>query len=319
MSPRKNATPRVLPGGFAMFGSVVYLPCMVHNGKLFRRIVLSWYRRHGQRDLPWRRARDPYHILVAEVMLQQTQVDRVKMKWPEFLRQFPTLKTLASAPVSSVIRAWKGMGYNRRALYLQKTAQAVIERFGGTFPQTLEELRTLPGVGEYTARALLVFAFGKSYIAPDVNVLRILHRSFLGVPSPEEERVRVRRIIALGDAIVTPKTAYNLNQALMDLGRTVCTAKNPKDDLCPLHARHEQIVSRRLKKTEPMFGGVPRRIWRGRIVELVRTNGKIPTGQMFRHLGIRQDPQTHQWLMEVLQKLTSDGLVATTKGMVALP
>ncbi len=303
----------------------------------FRRQVLSWYRKN-QHDLPWRKTRDPYKILVSEVMLQQTQVERVKEKWPEFLKQFSTLKSLSLSPTAKVIQAWKGMGYNRRALYLQKTAQSVMEKYGGKFPQTLKELRTLPGVGEYTARALLVFAFEKSYIAPDVNVVRILYRSF---PSPlhkghrlrrgpaylkikvvggeEVGRGWVRRLIAIGDAIVTPKTAYDLNQALMDLGRTVCTAKNPKADLCPLHHRHESVVSKRLQKKEPMFAGVPRRIWRGRIVELIRRKKRFHQDSVFAMLGIQQDSQSKQWLQSVLRQLTSDGLLVRHRETVTFP
>ncbi len=287
----------------------------------FRRSLLNWYRTHRV-DLPWRHTRDPYKILVSEVMLQQTQVDRVKVKWPQFLQEFPTFKSLSRAPVSKVIRAWSGMGYNRRALYLQKTAQAVERQFNGKFPQTLESLRTLSGVGEYTARALCVFAFGQPYIAPDVNVLRILRRSFGKDMKRRREEEMKKRLIAIGDKIVTPKNAYDMNQALMDLGRTICTAKNPKDGLCPLHTHSslsDEFVTKRRKKAEPTFGGVPRRIWRGRIVELVRGNGSVARSTLSDHLGIQNDPESHQWLEGVLRQLGTDGLLATTEEMVTLP
>lgn len=286
----------------------------------FRRSVLAWYRQN-RHDLPWRNTRDPYKILVSEVMLQQTQAERVKQKWPEFLREFPTLKSLSLSPASRVIRVWRGMGYNRRALYLHKTAKAVMEKHGGKFSQTLQELRALPGVGEYTARALLVFAFGKCYVAPDVNVLRILRRSFGSKDTKIRGYEDTKQLIAIGDSIVTPKTAYDLNQALMDLGRTVCTAKNPKSAQCPLHEqcdRYDVIVSKRLTK-EPMFAGVPRRIWRGRIVELVRAQNKLSHNKLLSKLGIQKDPESMQWLKLVIGQLVKDGMLVLRSRMVAFP
>ncbi len=294
-----------------------------HDTIQFRRRLLGWYAHH-RADLPWRHTHDPYKILVSEIMLQQTQVDRVRVKYREFLNEFPNLKSLSRSPVSKVIQAWKGMGYNRRALYLQKTAQTVTERYHGVFPHTLKDLRTLPGVGEYTSRALMVFAFGASYIAPDVNVLRILRRSFdrpKNENTKERKNMTAKELIDIGDQIVTLKNAYDINQALMDLGRTVCTAKNPHVQLCPLHedCAANDPPSIQKKKLEPMFGGVPRRIWRGRIVELVRTKGNIPKNQMLNYLGIQIDPQSQQWLTTVLQKLQSDGLLVSKKGIVTLP
>ncbi len=274
--------------------------------RLFRTRVLKWYAEHRV-DLPWRSTHDPYKILVSEIMLQQTQVDRVKRMWPEFLRQFPTLKSLSQSPISTVIHAWKGMGYNRRAVYLQRTAQVVVREYRGRFPQTLTELQRLPGVGEYSSRALMAFAFGRPLIAPDVNVLRILRRSF-GRP----KSLTVRELIQIGDMIVTPKNAYNINQALMDLGRMICTANNPKVSLCPLHedcALGEKDFPKSIKRVEPMFAGVPRRIWRGRIVELVRNTHKVTTQQLLNRLGISPDDESRQWLDDVLRRLIIDGLL----------
>ncbi|MBI5135173.1 A/G-specific adenine glycosylase [Candidatus Uhrbacteria bacterium] len=287
----------------------------------FRRKVLTWYRTH-KADLPWRHTRDPYNILVSEVMLQQTQVDRVRQKWPEFLRQFPTLQSLSVSPVSSVILAWSGMGYNRRALYLQKTAQAVVGRFGGEFPQTLGQLQTLPGIGEYTARALLVFAFGRAYIAPDVNVLRILGRSFGKEVKIRRDEDMTRHLIAIGDNIVTPKNAYDLNQALMDMGRTACRAKHSQSLSCPLHdhpSLRDEFVPQRRTQGEPMFAGVPRRIWRGRIIELVRTQKKATSEQIIYQLGIQVDDDAREWLHNVFKQLGQDGLIRFASGMVTLP
>jgi A/G-specific adenine glycosylase len=178
--------------------------------------VLDWYAEHG-RDLPWRRTHDPYAILVSEVMLQQTQVSRVAERWTAWLERWPTVEDLASAPTAEVVRAWSGLGYNRRAVLLGSAARAVVAR--GGFPRDVETLQTLPGVGPYTARAIACFAFGDQVAAPDTNARRVLGR-------------------ALGQADVDPPPgrAYEWNQALFDLGATICVARIPRCDACPLSA-----------------------------------------------------------------------------------
>src|SRR6478735_9929598 len=142
--------------------------------------VLDWYAAHGRRDLPWRHTDDPYAILVSEVMLQQTQVERVLPRYREWLARWPTVESLADAAAADVIRAWDGLGYNRRAVNLHRCAQAVVER--GGFPHDPAELRTLPGIGPYTAAAVACFAFGAQVPAPDTNAVRVLGRAF-GDPS----------------------------------------------------------------------------------------------------------------------------------------
>ncbi|MEK7083678.1 MAG: hypothetical protein AAB932_00390 [Patescibacteria group bacterium] len=139
--------------------------------------ILHWYPRHW-RDLPWRHTRDPYRILVSEIMLQQTQVDRVIPKYKEFLKRFPTLKHLAKAPVSEVIKAWKGLGYNRRALFLHQTAREIVLAYGGKFPRDLMLLKQLPGIGDYTARAILSFAFDEPMPVLDTNHRKFYQRTF---------------------------------------------------------------------------------------------------------------------------------------------
>ncbi|MGH2569330.1 MAG: A/G-specific adenine glycosylase, partial [Bacteroidota bacterium] len=147
-------------------------------------LVLRWYRRHG-RPLPWRRTRSPYRILVSEIMLQQTQVGRVLEKYPSFLRRFPDIQSLARAKKSSVIKAWRGMGYNNRAVRLQQLARIVRHSQGGKLPRTVEELQNLPGIGRYTAHALACFAFRRPLQVVDTNVRRILSRLF---PSETKRR-----------------------------------------------------------------------------------------------------------------------------------
>jgi len=178
--------------------------------------VLAWYSQNG-RDLPWRHTRDPYAILVSEVMLQQTQVSRVLPRYLEWLERWPTVESLAAAPAADVIRAWSGLGYNRRAINLHRTAQAVAQR--GGFPRQIAELEALPGIGPYTARALACFAFGAQVSAPDVNARRVLGRAF-GDP----------------DHPPPPGRAFDWNQALFDLGSTVCLARRPRCGECPLAA-----------------------------------------------------------------------------------
>jgi A/G-specific adenine glycosylase len=187
--------------------------------------LLDWYLRDA-RDLPWRRTRDPYRVLVSEVMLQQTQVARVERAYGAFLERFPTLVALAGAPTADVLEQWQGLGYNRRAVNLQRTCRAVVERHGGRMPATLEVLLALPGVGPYTARALLVFAFEQPVAAVDVNVARVLQRAVAGRQLAPAARQR------LGDAVVAHRP-WATAQALMELGARFCRAR-PACGECPV-------------------------------------------------------------------------------------
>lgn len=184
--------------------------------------LLSWYRGHGRHDLPWRRTRDPWAVLVSELMLQQTQVPRVLPKYEAFLARFPTPASCAAAPVGDVVRSWAGLGYNRRAVNLHRAAVAVVQRHGGSLPDDVDALLALPGVGPYTARAVLAFAFERAVCPLDVNTARPLARAF-AVTSQAE-----------ADAVVPRESAWQWNQALMDLGATVCTRRAPSCESCPL-------------------------------------------------------------------------------------
>ena len=198
----------------------------------FRRRLLAWYRRH-RRDLPWRRTDDPYRILVSEVMLQQTQVERVVPKYHEFLDRYPTLEALAGSAPDEVKRLWYPLGYNVRPLNLRGIARETVARYGGRLPNDVTSLRGMRGIGRYTAGAVLCFAYGRAVPIVDTNVRRVLGRVFLG---PRRlGRLRGQKTMwDLAGALVPPRTAYDYNQALMDFGATWCTARAPRCPPCPM-------------------------------------------------------------------------------------
>jgi A/G-specific adenine glycosylase len=200
--------------------------------RAFQRRLLAWYATHG-RDLPWRRTRAPYRILVSEIMLQQTQVDRVLPKYREFLRRFPTLRSLAAAEVDEVRRLWYPLGYNIRPVRLHTIARETLARYRGRLPDDAEQLRRLPGVGRYTAGAILSFAYGRDEPILDTNARRVLGRVFLG--ARRLRRLRGDRALwDLAAALVPRGRGYDFNQALMDFGATWCTPHRPRCDGCPL-------------------------------------------------------------------------------------
>jgi A/G-specific adenine glycosylase len=210
----------------------------------FRTRLLTWYRAHG-RDLPWRRTGDPYHILVSEVMLQQTQVDRVLPKYHEWLEKYPSLGHLADAPVDEVMQTWRPLGYNIRPRRLHAIARESVSRFGGELPCDEEALLSFKGIGAYTCGAIRSFAFGQRAAILDTNVARVLFRVFLGKGDPKSYAMK-RRLWALSETLVPHKHVFDFNQGLMDLGATVCTARKPKCNACPLvrMCRSSRINSR---------------------------------------------------------------------------
>jgi A/G-specific adenine glycosylase len=199
--------------------------------------LLAWYAAHG-RDLPWRHTRDPYAVLVSEVMLQQTQVERVLPKYREFLERFPTLAALAEAPTADVIRAWAPLGYNVRAVRLQQIARQVVAEHGGELPHTLDGLLALKGIGRYTAGAVACFAFGLPVATVDTNIRRVLWRVFRGIEPAEwpAGQAGARELLALADWALPGGAAYDWQQALMDLGATICVSRRPACERCPLAA-----------------------------------------------------------------------------------
>lgn len=195
-----------------------------------QQMLLAWYRTTA-RDLPWRKTRDPYAILVSEMMFQQTQVDRVVPRWQLWLKQFPTLQALAEAPRAEVIRAWSGLGYNLRAVRLHDMARQCVLRHGGSLPCSMGALLELKGLGRYTAGAVACFGFGEQVSVVDTNVRRVLSRVFLGDRSGQASPSIAQQ---LADATLPKGLASEWNQALMDLGATICTAAAPACVECPL-------------------------------------------------------------------------------------
>jgi A/G-specific adenine glycosylase len=194
--------------------------------------LLGWFRQHG-RDLPWRRTRDPYKILVSEVMLQQTQVERVRKYYGRFLREYPTVQDLAAARPARVRESWDGLGYYARARNLHAAARTIVHGHRGRFPRHVEDLQALPGVGRYTAGAIASFAYGESAPILDTNVRRVLTRIFVRRRAVRQAEAD-RRLWALAEAVIPDGDAWTMNQALMDFGATICTARNPKCPGCPL-------------------------------------------------------------------------------------
>lgn len=202
------------------------------NRKNFTQTILSWYDQ-GHRDLPWRRTQDPYRIWISEIMLQQTRAETVVSYYERFLARYPTVQDLASAPEEELLKAWEGLGYYSRARSLQKAAKEIVARYGGQLPADLEKLRALPGIGDYTAGAIASIAFGIPAAAVDGNVERVLCRWDAITDEVGTPTVR-RQIAARAQALVPPDRPGAFANAMMEMGATMCTPKNPKCLLCPV-------------------------------------------------------------------------------------
>ena len=210
------------------------------NVPSFRRKLATWYRENA-RTLPWRNVHDPYKIWLSEIMLQQTRVAAVIEHYHDFLRRFPTVQALAAAPEADVLAAWSGLGYYRRARMMHKAAQVLDQELSGSFPKTSEELRALPGIGEYTSAAIASIAYGESIAVVDGNVERVLLR----ITGRSEEKTAASRtfIRQYAQALVPPRkfdedtnAAGDHNQAMMELGATICLPRSPLCLQCPVYA-----------------------------------------------------------------------------------
>jgi len=238
--------------------------------------LLEWYA-HNQRDLPWRRTQDPYRITVSEFMLHQTQVPTVLSYYERFLQRFPDWASLADATLDDVLKAWEGMGYYARARNLHALAQRVCEQHEGRLPQAKQELLALPGIGQYTAGAILSIAFGEAQPAIDGNTRRVLCRAFQVTEDPTR-RPGQQRLQTIAEALLPAFRAGVFNQALMDLGAMVCTPRSPECDACPWHdaclARQlgiqESLPVRRPRKPLPHHDIAAGVIWRGQHILIAR-------------------------------------------------
>jgi A/G-specific adenine glycosylase len=296
-------------------------PDIPKNLTEIQQTLLRWYRDNA-RDLPWRHTRDPYRILVSEVMLQQTQVDRVIPKYHEFLTTFPTVEALADAPTSDVIRLWSGLGYNRRAVNLQRAAQAVVLDHGGTFPIDVDELKRLPGIGPYTAGAIACFAFEEDVGFLDTNIRRLLHRLLIGPEVPDEQRSQ-REMQEIASKIVPPGKGWMWGQTLIEFGALQCTARKPACLTCPLQAYCSafpaiQTILAELnrngfrRKKEEAFEG-SNRFYRGRVIRALQELPGSEHGVEITRLGpyVRDgySDEDFEWLQGVITGLERDGLV----------
>jgi A/G-specific adenine glycosylase len=227
--------------------------------------ILDWYDASG-RSFPFRGLRDPYAILVSEVMAQQTQISRVPAHWAAFIARFPTVQRLADAPTADVLRAWRGLGYNRRALNLQRAARTMVERHDGRVPSEVAELQRLPGIGPYTARAIAALAFGLPVGPMDTNVRRVLGR-MTGADGAVLQGV--------ADAAVPPDRTADWTHALMDLGATICRPARPRCPDCPAGPWCRSLLNGEPRSraargvAEPAFEATSRWL-RGRILDRLR-------------------------------------------------
>jgi A/G-specific adenine glycosylase len=196
------------------------------------RRLLAWYKKN-KRDLPWRKTRDPYRIWVSEIMLQQTRVETVIPYYKRFLKSFPDVRALARASLDDVLKAWENLGYYSRARHLREAAGVVVNRFGGTIPRTKEQLLQLPGVGAYTAGAVLSIAFDNACAAVDGNVIRVIARLF-AIEEPVDGKEMKKKIEGIAQRLVPADEPGHYNQALMDLGSGVCTPRGPDCPICPM-------------------------------------------------------------------------------------
>ena len=285
--------------------------------------LLAWFAEHG-RDLPWRETRDPWAVLISEVMLQQIQVARAVPFYRAFLERFPTVADLAAAPLAEAIRVWGDLGRYRRVVNLHRTARLVMERHGGAIPADVAALRALPGVGPYTAGAVACFAFGQDVSFADTNIRRVVHRLFVG-PELPRAMAAPAEIGRIAEAALPMGRGWDWNQGLMDFGAALCTARRPGCERCPVRdhcAAYPAMAGAlaaagtgRSERRPPYRYDGSDRYYRGRVLARLReeyVRGRNEAGVALPDLGatIRDDFAVEDvpWLRGVVDGLAKDGL-----------
>ena len=265
------------------------------------------------RDLPWRRTRNPWHVLVSEVMLQQTSVARVLPKFEAFINEFPTPHDLASAPLGDALRLWSGLGYPRRCRNLREAARVLHEDFNGEFPESVDVLLTLPGVGQYTSRAVLAFAFEHDVAVVDTNVSRVLSRL-------EGRALKAKELQVLADSFVPQGLGWEWNQVMMDFGARHCTARQPQCAQCPLRQlcvwKGEGVdpapASAGASKPQGRFEGSDRQA-RGRAMRAV-ADGVTTLAALTKTMGVEEDRAR-----TLVTALVDEGLLVRSGKRFTLP
>ncbi len=279
--------------------------------------LLAWYKRHG-RDLPWRHTRDPYPVLVSEIMLQQTQVSRGILFYERWLKQFPDWETLAQAQNAAVLETWAGLGYNRRALMLRDIAKVVVTH---GLPKNEVEWRAIKGIGPYTAAAISIFSLGARTLPIDTNIRRVLGRVFLGTFFPDQKQDKT--IVARTSEILPKQNFQDIPQALFDLATSICT-KTPQCALCPLRSQCKaaphflagtietpKVTIKKAKEAIHVGKNVPDRIYRGKALAFIRSHNGVHE----KVIGPAIDPTFNfkkdaKWMQDILKRLENDRMIS---------
>ncbi|MBI2794938.1 MAG: A/G-specific adenine glycosylase [Ignavibacteria bacterium] len=288
-----------------------------------RSALLQWYRKN-YRTYPWRNPNaTPYLVMVSEIMLQQTQAYRVAKLLPHFINRFPTVQALSDAATAEVIMAWRGLGYNNRAVRLRDAARIIVRDFEGNIPPDEYELRKLPGFGNYTAAAVATFVFGVKTVVIDVNIRRVGTR-LLTKDAVERTSGLDGTLAKLLTAFIQDSDPSEWYQAMMDLGSTICKARQAECGICPLQhhcvSAHSITASntklREPRRREQTFMGRPNRFWRGALVELLRSNSNgITKNQALRALQLNAaDKTTCEWFDGIVAALAKDGMLVSARG-----
>jgi len=259
---------------------------------LFQEKILAWYSLN-KRDLPWRKTRDPYSILVSEIMLQQTQVERVIPKFTGWMSAFPDVSSLAKASQRDVLALWSGLGYNRRAMYLHKTAQVIVDEYQGVFPRELQTLQKLPGIGTYTSAAVLCFAYNNQIPVLDTNIKKVITHEFFSGNMPSEEM-----LFDVAQKILPVGKAYDWNQALMDYSRIIL-----KDKKIPIPKQSRFLSSDRY--------------YRGQVVKLLLKIEKISFSGLWDFFQ-DMNPVEKERLHTILEKMHKEQLIFYDKKKITL-